>query len=465
MSFSRRSFLLGAGSGLSLLVVTACVEESPRPTRSATPSPTPSSVVPRPSGIERSAWSTDPFARGSQSFLAPGATPQHRDDLAQPVGGRVFFAGEATSVDLAGTVLGAQQSGARVAAEVLGVVSSGEKIAVIGAGAAGAEAARALVQRGFDVIVLEARDRVGGRIDTRTPKSWPLGVELGAWRLGEVADQSLLARLATLGIQSNPLTDLLAAGENGRSTGNTVGAPALSAATTWADAELADSPLTAALEGSGATAKAAGTTVDGLDGTELLAAALASLAGVTGASASELSTWYGLTDLPARDRIVTGGFSGVITDALTGARVSLSTAVLGVSYSDSAVSLKLGTGESLTVDRVVVTLPLGVLKKNAVAFDPLLPFTHRTAITALGMGSVETVWLRFDKPFWSTDAAIWSLVGTGSDITDWVNLQAITGEPVLVGIVGGKAARRVVKLSDDDLLGAVLTALAPFAGA
>ena len=465
MSFSRRSFLLGAGSGLSLLVVTACVEESPRPTRSATPSPTPSSVVPRPSGIERSAWSTDPFARGSQSFLAPGATPQHRDDLAQPVGGRVFFAGEATSVDLAGTVLGAQQSGARVAAEVLGVVSSYEKIAVIGAGAAGAEAARALVQRGFDVIVLEARDRVGGRIDTRTPKSWPLGVELGAWRLGEVADQSLLARLATLGIQSNALTDLLAAGENGRSTGNTVGAPALAAATTWADAELADSALTAALEGSGATAKAAGTTVDGLDGTELLAAALASLAGVTGASASELSTWYGLTDLPARDRIVTGGLSGVITDALKGARVSLSTAVVGVSYSDSAVSLKLGTGESLTVDRVVVTLPLGVLKKNAVAFDPLLPFTHRTAITALGMGSVETVWLRFDKPFWSTDAAIWSLVGTGSDITDWVNLQAITGEPVLVGIVGGKAARRVVKLSDDDLLGAVLTALAPFAGA
>jgi monoamine oxidase len=463
MSFSRRSFLLGAGSGFSLLVVTACVDESPRPTKSATPSTTTSSGVPRPSGIERSAWSKDPFARGSQSFLAPGATPQHRDDLSQPLGGRVFFAGEATSADLAGTVLGAQQSGARVAAEVLGVVSSGEKIAVIGAGAAGAEAARALVQRGFDVIVLEARDRVGGRIDTRTPKSWPLGVELGAWRLGEVADQSLLTRLAALGIQSNPLTDLLSAGKNGRSTGNTVGAPALAAATTWADTQRADSSLTAALDGSGAAAKAAGTTVEGLAGTELLTAAIASLAGATGASASELSTWYGLTDLPARDRIVTGGFSGVVTDALKGVRVSLSTAVLGVSHSDSAVSLKLGTGESLTVDRVIVTVPLGVLKSNAVAFDPLLPFSHRTAISALGMGSVETVWLRFDKPFWSTDAAVWSLVGTDSDITDWVNLQAITGEPVLVGIVGGKAARRVVKLSDDDLLQAVLTALAPFA--
>ena len=162
---------------------------------------------------------------------------------------------------------------------------------------------------------------------------------------------------------------------------------------------------------------------------------------------------------------MTGKFSGLITDALDGVRVSLSTAVLGISHSDSAVSLKLGTGESLTVDRVVVTVPLGVLKKNALAFDPLLPFAHRAAIGAIGMGSIETVWLRFDTPFWSSDAAVWSLVGTDNDITDWINLQAVTGEPVLVGIVGGKAARRVAKLSDDQLVDAALAALAPFATA
>jgi monoamine oxidase len=459
MSFSRRTFLLGAGSGLSLLVLTACTDEPPHPTKSSTPSPTPSTAVPRPSQIERSAWSTDPFARGAQSYLPPGATPQHRDDLAQPVGGRVFFAGEATSTVLAGTVLGAQQTGARVAAEVLDVVKTGEKIAVIGAGAAGAEAAKALVRRGFDVIVLEARDRVGGRIDTRTPKSWPLGVELGAWRLGTVTDQSLLTRLASLGIESNPLTGRLAAVLS-------AGAPTV-LSVVWplspAEAQSVDPSLTAALDGSGAVTSAAGVSIGGLAGTNLLDASLASLAGITGASAAELSSWYGLADLPTRDRIVTGGFSGVITDALDGVRVSLSTAVLGVSYGESSVSLKLGTGESLTVDRVVVTVPLGVLKKNAVAFDPLLPFAHRTAITALGMGAVETVWLRFDKPFWSTDAAIWNIVGSDSDITEWVNLQAVTGEPVLVGLVGGKAARRVAKLSDDDLVQSVLTALAPFA--
>jgi monoamine oxidase len=464
MSFSRRTFLLGAGSGLSLLVITACTDGSPHLTKSPTPIPTSSTGAPRPLGIERSAWSTDPFARGSQSFLAPGASPQNRDDLAQPVGERVFFAGEATSTDLPGTVLGAQQSGARAATEVLGVAGAGEKIAVIGAGAAGAEAARALVRSGFDVIVLEARDRVGGRIDTRTPKSWPLTVELGAWRLGTVTDESLLTRLDSLGINTNPLTGKLVAGAGGHTTANTVGGPALSTAATWAEAQLSDSSLTAALDGSGAAATAAGASIAGLAGTQLLKASLSSLAELTGASAAELSSWYGLADPPTRDRVVTGGFSRVITDALDGVRVSLSTAVLGVSYGKSSVSLKLGTGESLTVDRVVMTVPLGVLKKNAVAFDPLLPFDHRAAITALGMGSVETVWLRFEKPFWSTDAAIWSIVGSDSDITDWVNLQAITGEPVLVGIVGGTAARRVAKLSDDALIESVMTALGPFVG-
>ena len=166
--------------------------------------------------------------------------------------------------------------------------------------------------------------------------------------------------------------------------------------------------------------------------------------------------------IPASDRVVTGGFDSMISDALTGVRTSLSTAVLGVSYSASKVSLQLGTGESLSVDRVIVTVPLGVLKKGSIRFTPLLPFPHRTAIDALGMGSVETVWLRFDKPFWSSDAAMWSIVGTDDDITDWINLQAITGEPVLVGLVGGSAARRVAKLSDAEVADAAMAALAPF---
>jgi monoamine oxidase len=459
MSFSRRSFLLGAGSGLSLLVLAACTQPEPMPTPTASPSPT--LTVPRPSSMLRSNWTSDPYFRGSHSFVPVGATPQFRDDLSQPIMGRVFFAGEATSADLPGSVLGAQVSGARAAGELSSTANKGDRIAIIGAGAAGAEAARVLALEGFDVIVIEARDRVGGRIDTRESKSWPLPVELGAWRLNKTVDAVLLSKLATLGVETNTLTGTLLQGAKATATENTVGPKAVDAAVAWAADQTKDVSVADALTGSGAAKGASD--ANGLVGADLVNQYLSSLATVNGASDSKLSAWYGLSGSPQYDRLVTGGFGTLISDALTGVTTSLSTAVVGISYSDTGVSLQLGTGESLKVARVLVTVPLGVLQKGSIRFDPLLPFAHRTAIAALGMGSVETVWLRYDKPFWSTDAAVWSLVGTGDDLSTWFNLQAVTGETVLVGLVGGDAARRVSKLNDGDLLAAALHALEPFA--
>jgi len=115
------------------------------------------------------------------------------------------------------------------------------------------------------------------------------------------------------------------------------------------------------------------------------------------------------------------------------------------------------------VQRAVVTVPLGVLKDNGIEFDPLLPFPHRTAIAALGMGTIDTVWLRFDEPFWSTDAVVWNLVGTDDDVTLWYNLEPLTGEPILVGIVGGEAALRTEELNDQEFIDSLLLTLVPFA--
>jgi monoamine oxidase len=54
---------------------------------------------------------------------------------------------------------------------------------VIGAGAAGIGAARRLPSRAVSVLVLEARDRVGGRVNTIEPAGFPL--DRGAeWPLG-----------------------------------------------------------------------------------------------------------------------------------------------------------------------------------------------------------------------------------------------------------------------------------------
>ncbi|MCU1584382.1 MAG: oxidoreductase [Microbacteriaceae bacterium] len=411
----------------------------------------------------RSAWTTDPFARGSHSFIPAGSTPAGRDDLATPVLGRVFFAGEATSTDLPGTVLGAQASGSRAASQVASVAQPGERIAVIGAGVAGAEAARNLTLAGYNVVVIEARNRVGGRIDSRKSSSWPVGVELGAWRLARQPDAVLLSQLTSLGVQTNPLSPSLLASTSASATADPIGSKAVADAAAWAAAQPTDSSLEKALDKSGAARAADGTDVNGLAGSGLLDHQLQWIATATGADPSALSSWYAVNDIAAYDRVVTGGFDRLVTDALTGVTTSLSTAVAGVSYGDSGVSLKLGTGESLAVDRAVVAVPLGVLKRGSITFDPLLPLAHRSAIAEIGVGTVETVWLRFNKPFWSTDAAAWGLIGTDNDITTWVNLEAITGEPVLVGIVGGRAARDIVGLSDDELIAAAMRSLEPFA--
>ena len=75
--------------------------------------------IPEPEASLITRWGADPYSHGSYSFLALGANPDHYDDLAAPVGGRVFFAGEATSADFAATVHGAYLSGLRAAEEIL----------------------------------------------------------------------------------------------------------------------------------------------------------------------------------------------------------------------------------------------------------------------------------------------------------------------------------------------------------
>jgi monoamine oxidase len=68
--------------------------------------------------LAASAWERDPFANGSYSHALPG----HREDrakLAKPVDNRIFFAGEATSMNFFSTCHGALESGIRAAAEVI----------------------------------------------------------------------------------------------------------------------------------------------------------------------------------------------------------------------------------------------------------------------------------------------------------------------------------------------------------
>ncbi len=66
----------------------------------------------------RPAWSRNRFAHGSYSSNAFGSTRADRVALAEPIAGRIFFAGEATEPDYSSTVHGAYETGHRVARQV-----------------------------------------------------------------------------------------------------------------------------------------------------------------------------------------------------------------------------------------------------------------------------------------------------------------------------------------------------------
>lgn len=465
---TRRTFLAGAASGFSVLVLSACTPQGPTPgpTRTATPGPTPPPGVPAPAAMARSSWGADQFARGAYSFPAVGSAPEQRADLRAPLGDRVFFAGEATSDDQPATVPGALESGVRVAAEVQAATGGQERIAVIGAGAAGATAANRLAGYGHTVIVLEARDRIGGRIATRAADGWPVPVELGAaWVRGQRVE-SLVATLDFLGVDTTEVSDppLLVTPQGTVAAPDDLGKRVVGDAITWAAGRPEDVPLSIALNDSGAGNVSKDGDPAPLD--RLNAYLRTDVALPLGAGADELSAWYGQTGVAATSgSLVTGGFDAVVADLLEDLDVRLSSAVTAVSHSDSGVSLRLATGEGVSVDRVVVTVPLGVLKHQGIAFDPALPFAQRAAIADLGFGTADSVWLRFDEAFWDTDAVVWTVVGGTSAIADWVNLLPVTGEPILVGLVGAEAAEALAKLDDDAVIAAARDSLAPFAAA
>jgi len=461
MSFTRRTFLLGAGSGLSLLALAACTDETVAPT--PTPSPTIAGEVPNPSSFVRSNWATDPYSRGATSYLGVGASPQARETLREPLLDRVFLAGEAISDD-PGTIRGAIDSGAVAARRVLGVMGDDERVAVIGAGAAGAEAVRQLSLRGVDVVLIEARDRVGGRIDSRI-SAGEHAFELGAWQLADVADDELITRLDRADVEVLPLpvstarvtaaaAEVVELPEPEESRAAV--AATLTAAIDWAREQPNDLTIADAIEQSGRA--------DDLDadGALLAQQLLVEFAALTGADADDQTSWFLAQLIGEQTSVPDGPMSAIIDSALDGIDPVLSTVVVAVFYDDDSVSLRLGTGESLKVDRVILTAPLGVLKEQAIEFDPVLPLLHRSALDELAVGHIEVLALEFDEPFWETDAVLWFLEDDDKAVRLWVNMVPITGQSILLGLVGGEAALAVSELDDDDLLAAAAESLIAF---
>ena len=408
----------------------------------------------------RTSWSTDPFAFGSYSYLPVGATPKLRATLSTPVNGRLFFAGEALDSDNPATVHGAAASGRATAVLVQDVSDAVERIVVIGAGIAGATAARVLADAGHHVTVLEAQRRVGGRIHTTRPEGWPLPVELGANWVHDRKGNDLAARLKSLGVATVPFDyhDAVLGADGTMAVDGFMdsAADAVDTAIGWADRQDVDMSLAAAIDRSGA-----GVDVDAAALNLYLRTEVTSEYGV---DASCLSAWWGTEEgTDGEDLLVLGGYGALVDELAAGLDVRLGWSVNTVSLLADGASVASSDGEVLQADRVVVTVPLGVLKARGIRFDPELPAEHLAAIDALGMGVLDKVWLRWDKPWWRQTAEQWTRVASGDDsFIEWYNLAELADAPVLLGLLGGPEALTWSSRSDGEILTAALASLERF---
>ncbi|MDH4345560.1 MAG: FAD-dependent oxidoreductase [Thermoleophilia bacterium] len=261
------------------------------------------------------------------------------------------------------------------------------RVAVVGAGFAGLAAADALARVGIEVTVLEARDRVGGRVCSRELENGSI-VELGA-EFVLPGNDTVLAFAARFG---------LGLWDKGMRYGDREprGGIGVSRAT------LAEA-LTAvrlALRAGHAGVSAA----ELLDGLALDAGAreairarveVSSATTADRVDAAELAGLAAHSDDPAPS--VAGG-NQRIADALArelGAAVRLSSPVVRIAWDDDAVRLAAG-GDELLVERVVLAVPASVLGR--IAFQPALPEPLRSSYAAVEYGHAAKLFVPLGAP-------------------------------------------------------------------
>ncbi|MBX3167272.1 MAG: FAD-dependent oxidoreductase [Candidatus Eremiobacteraeota bacterium] len=309
---------------------------------------------------------------------------------------------------------------------------------VIGAGVAGLAAARKLQENGKKVAVLEARDRVGGRVETDgTTFSRPF--DLGAhWFHQEEPGQNPLANWARQqGIQQQPDRTQY---ENKQFLEQQQRQAGL-----WSRSK-GDRPLSELPAVKGAWAAEARNLLGPLSvGVEL-----------DQASSKDFRT---MIDEKA-DLVAPGGMAQVVDKLAQGLELHLNTPVSLVEWSNKGCWVTAGS-EKLAAEHVVVTLPVGVLQQDVVKFQPSLPAWKNKAIHSLQMGHLKKVAFEFPP------GQLTATPDTGLQVKDspMFHLVRPEGSEMSVTLVGGRTAQEWEKLGPEAAQQKVLTELRSVYGA
>lgn len=348
---------------------------------------------------------------------------------------------------------------------------------VIGAGFAGLSAARALRQSGWSVTILEARDRIGGRV--LTDRSVPGNpVDLGpSWlHAGPMNPLKAVASAAGIATRVTDYSSVLFSARRGTRREVYPRSDVLKFA------QLFSGTVESALlwsELDAFAAKTKPTEARKLSVADVFNAAIHRIESESGPVDPALVTFQrwvlesnlaapleevgfaalldesdtGLDDtlLPPDDRFVIGGMDQLVNLLATDLDIRLGDPVRSISWKPGSVRVETA-GRTHDADAVVVSLPVGLLARNAVQFTPALPEAKLEAARRLPMGLLNKAFLLYPEPFWETNVDFLTFHADPPPLFyAWLNLVRYTGQPALLGFTSGAMGREVERMTDAEL--------------
>ncbi|MCW4469399.1 FAD-dependent oxidoreductase [Flavobacterium sp. MFBS3-15] len=338
------------------------------------------------------------------------------------------------------------------------------EILIIGAGASGLMAAYTLAKAGKTVTVLEARNRIGGRIHTMTGKGFSMPVELGA----EFVHGNLPVTLGLLkqaGIAYKDVGFEMWQYHGGMLEQSDEFVEGWDAFLEKLNQLEEDMPILDFIEKEFSGEEYVvmrRQIVDYVSGYDT--------ADVNDAGAFALRNEWNHEDEDAQHRINEG--YGALMDYLArgvrnpGNQIHLNTVVSEIAWEKNAVKAIAADGSIYSADKIIIALPLGVLQftqgKGAVQFSPSIERQEK-AFRDIGFGSVIKILLEFDAVFWEGAAGSMGFLFSDEKIpTYWT--QSPLRSPLLTGWLGGPPAYAQKDASAGAVLQMALGSLANIFG-
>ncbi|KAK7841371.1 putative polyamine oxidase 2 [Quercus suber] len=355
-------------------------------------------------------------------------------------------------------------------------------VIVIGGGMAGIAAARALHDASFQVVLLESRDRIGGRVHTDYSFGFP--VDLGAsWLHGVCKENPLAPLIGRLGLplyrtsgdnsvlydhdlESYALFDMdgnqvpqelvTKVGEAFESI--------LKEAIFFTDKirEELSSDMSILNAFSIVFERRPELRLEGL-AHKVLQWYLCRMEGWFAADAETISLkcWDQAMHsanflqniqeelLPGGHGLMVRGYIPVINTLAKGLDIRLGHRVTKIVRRYNGVKVTVEDGRTFVADAAIVAVPLGVLKVKSIKFEPKLPEWKEAAISELGVGIENKIVLHFEKVFWPNVEFLGVVAETSYGCSYFLNLHKATGHSVLVYMPAGQLAKDIEKMSDE----------------